>query len=117
MESPPFPALTPKGRKRMIKKAGFATAGVLLVIAAIVDVISVTVSGEWQWPTHGSSDCNFDRAGVGFAVDWGDPNQAGNHVTTLPAPVGSVDVGAAATNTYNPADNEVHSTPNEPGTN
>src|SRR5437667_6948846 len=60
---------------------------------------TVTAAGQWQWPTHGS-DCNTDRAGAGFAVDWNDPNQAGNHVTTLPAPVGSVDVGAAAANAY-----------------
>lgn len=87
-----------------------------------VDVRRVTVSGQWTWPTYPAEDCNFYtqgagyKAGVGYAVDWGDPDQAGNNVTTLPLPVGSIDVGAAAASPRNPADNEVHPTPNEPGT-
>ena len=73
-----------------------------------VQAVRVSVSGGWQWPTH-HSDCNTDRTGAGYAVDWGDPNQSGNHVTTLNG-VGSIDVGAASGNAYNPFDNEVHPT-------
>src|SRR5205085_4722023 len=48
-------------------------------------------------------------------IDWNDPNQAGNHVTTLQN-IGSIDVGAASGNGFNPADNEVHPTrPEEAG--
>ena len=43
---------------------------------------TVTVHGAWQWPTH-KSDCTQDKRAVGFAVDWADPNQPGNVVTTL----------------------------------
>ena len=73
-----------------------------------VDVVRVSLSGTWQWPSH-SSDCNTDRNGVGYAVDWEDPNQPGNHVDTL-VDAGSIDVGGAAANNYNSADNEVHPT-------
>src|SRR4051812_30352263 len=55
-----------------------------------VQVVRVSVSGGWQWPTH-HSDCNTDRTGAGYAIDWGDPNQPGNHVTTLQS-IGSIDV-------------------------
>ncbi|HUP82590.1 MAG TPA: SpaA isopeptide-forming pilin-related protein, partial [Candidatus Limnocylindria bacterium] len=79
-----------------------------------VQVARVSVSGGWQWPTH-HSDCNTNRTGAGYAIDWGDPNQSGNHVTTLDS-IGSIDVGAASANAYNPADNEVHPTrPEEAG--
>src|ERR1043165_7979980 len=43
---------------------------------------TVTVHGAWAWSTH-KSDCNQDKRAVGFAVDWADPNQPGNIVTTL----------------------------------
>ena len=81
------------------------------------------VSGGWLWSTH-HSDCNFNRAGVGFAVDWNDPTQPGNHVTfldlngdgiitkTLNGP-DDISVGAAAANERNPADNVVHPTPGQ----
>jgi hypothetical protein len=72
-----------------------------------VEVVRVSVSGGWQWPTH-KSDCNTNRTGVGYAVDWNDPNAGGNHVTTLEG-IGSIDVGSTG-NAYNPADNEVHPT-------
>jgi hypothetical protein len=72
-----------------------------------VEVVRVSVSGGWQWPTH-KSDCNTNRTGAGYAIDWNDPNAAGNHVTTL-GTAGSIDVGSAG-NAYNPADNEVHPT-------
>src|SRR3954447_4806704 len=61
---------------------------------------TVTISGSWAWTTH-HSNCNTDRAGVGIAVDWNDPNAAGNHVTTLNGV--SIDVGT-------PTDNNVYNT-------
>lgn len=64
----------------------------------------MTVSGDWRWTTH-HSDCNLDRFAVGWAIDWNDPNQAGNLIGT--ANNVSVDVGAASANTLNPADNAV----------
>lgn len=73
-----------------------------------VEVVRVSLSGSWEWPSH-NSDCNTDRNGVGYAVDWEDPNQPGNHVETL-VDAGSIDVGAAAANDYNGTDNEVHPT-------
>ena len=73
-----------------------------------VDVVRISLSGTWQWPTH-STDCNTDRNGVGYAVDWDDANQPGNHVATL-LDAGSIDVGAATANDYNGADNIVHPT-------
>jgi hypothetical protein len=59
---------------------------------------TVTVRGTWAWTTH-HSDCNTNRAGVGVAIDWNDPTQLGNPVTTLngdPIAVGT------------PTDNVVH---------
>ena len=67
---------------------------------------TVTISGTWAWTTH-HSDCNQDRAGVGIAIDWNDPNAAGNHVTTLNGT--SIDVGT-------PSDNNVHTTSGGTGT-
>ena len=61
---------------------------------------TVTISGTWAWTTH-HSDCTKDRAGVGIAIDWNDPNAPGNHVTTLNGV--SIDVGT-------PSDNAVHTT-------
>ena len=66
---------------------------------------TVTLQGEWDWTTH-KTDCNNDKRAVGYAVDWNDPQQAGNHVTTLNGT--DVSVGAASANSYNPADNAVH---------
>ena len=59
---------------------------------------TVTISGTWAWTTH-HSDCNTDRAGVGIAIDWNDPAQPGNVVTTLNGTL--IDVGT-------PSDNAVH---------
>ncbi|MBJ7347568.1 MAG: hypothetical protein JHC87_03230 [Thermoleophilaceae bacterium] len=70
---------------------------------------TVTVQGGWAWTTR-ATDCNNDKRAVGYAVDWNDPDQAGNLVTTLPGPV-PVDVGVAADNSYNLFDNLVHATP------
>ncbi len=63
---------------------------------------TLSVSGRWQWPTHGS-DCNNDRSGAGFAVDWNDPTDPGNLVQGK-KPLPDIFVGTAA-------DNTVHSTP------
>src|SRR5690349_11844960 len=69
---------------------------------------TVTVTGGWVWTTH-STDCNTDRAGVGFAVDWHDPDDPGYHVTTLDG--ASIDVGSSLTVNGNTVDNVVHPTP------
>ncbi|MDL2336095.1 MAG: hypothetical protein QFC55_08705, partial [Chloroflexota bacterium] len=96
-----------------IPQAAQVTTGEPFIVSG-VPVVRVSVSGGWQWPTH-RSDCNTNRTGAGYAIDWGDPNQAGNHVTTLQS-IGSIDVGAANANAYNGADNEVHPTrPEEAG--
>jgi hypothetical protein len=58
----------------------------------------LTVQGDWAWTTH-HKDCNKDRWGAGWAVDWNDPSAPGNHVTTLNGQ--SIDVGT-------PDDNAVH---------
>jgi uncharacterized repeat protein (TIGR01451 family) len=79
------------------------------VLSSDASGIVVEVHGTWAWPTHGS-DCNKNRAGVGVAIDWGDPT--GNHVTDLNGD--SIDVGVAGGGaaTRNPIDNLVH--PAEP---
>ena len=43
---------------------------------------TVTIAGRWAWPTH-QSDCNIDRFGVGWAVDWHDPAAPGHFLATL----------------------------------
>src|SRR5690242_13662689 len=58
------------------------------IVAQDATSVTVEISGTWSWTTH-HSNCNTDRAGAGFAVDWGDNN--GNHVTTLGND--SIDVG------------------------
>ena len=68
---------------------------------------TLTIQGQWQWPTH-KSDCSQDKRAVGFAVDWNDATQPGNVVTTLNGQ--TIDVGAAAPNAFNAADNLVHHT-------
>src|SRR3954453_830673 len=73
---------------------------------ASVNGNTVTISGSWTWTTH-RSNCNTDRAGVGIAIDWNDPNAAGNHVTTLNGV--SIDVGT-------PTDNNVYNTSGGTGT-
>src|ERR1044072_3410390 len=40
---------------------------------------TLTVQGQWQWPTH-KSDCSTNRGGVGDALAWNDPSQPGNPV-------------------------------------
>jgi len=62
---------------------------------------TVTVQGQWQWTTH-RSNCNNDKRAVGYAVDWNDPTQPGNVVTTLNGQ--TIAVGT-------PTDNLVHATP------
>jgi uncharacterized repeat protein (TIGR01451 family) len=69
---------------------------------------TVTVRGGWAWTTH-KSNCSQDKRAVGFAVDWNDPAQPGNVVTTLNGQ--TIDVGVATASNYNGADNLVHHTP------
>ena len=102
----------------------------------VAGTTKITVAGGWDWSTH-NADCNLNRAGVGFAVDWGevgdanegqtaDPNaDIGNHVTRIPGPDGKaakypgppdaddqdVDVGSTGSNGLNAVDNVVHPTP------
>jgi len=104
----------PSKLSRRLLRSGLLAAVVTLAVPALAaadapDITSatgtvsgntVTISGTWAWTTH-HSDCNTDRAGVGIAIDWGDPGQPGNHVTTLNGV--SIDVGT-------PSDNQVHTT-------
>ena len=73
--------------------------------SVVVDPVSgnstLTLSGAWAWTTH-ERDCNEDRFGVGWAVDWNDPGQAGNNLNNTGVFVGSAAAG------LNPADNSVH---------
>lgn len=71
---------------------------------------TVTVSGQWAWPTR-RSDCNLDKRAVGYAMNWNDPGQPGNLVTTLNHV--AIAVGAQSATAYNPADNLVW--PTQPG--
>jgi hypothetical protein len=68
---------------------------------------TLTVQGQWTWPSR-TTDCNLNRAGAGFAVDWNDPAQPGNELTTLNGV--TLTVGALASSALNPADNLVHGT-------
>jgi hypothetical protein len=72
------------------------------------DTTTVTIKGGWVWTTH-NKDCNLDRAGVGFSVDWNDPDDPGFHVTTLNGD--SIDVGSTLAVNGNSVDNVVHPTP------
>jgi hypothetical protein len=72
------------------------------------DTTTVTVTGGWVWTTH-HSDCNTDRAGAGFAVDWNDPDDPGFVVTTLNGV--TIDVGSSVAVNGNAVDNVVHPTP------
>ena len=66
--------------------------------------ITLTVHGGWAWPTH-NGDCTTQKT-VGWAVDWNDQSQPGGLVGTVNGV--TVDVGAAAANTYNPKDLATH---------
>jgi uncharacterized repeat protein (TIGR01451 family) len=35
---------------------------------------TLTISGDWLWPSHQTGDCNTDRYAIGWAVDWQDPD-------------------------------------------
>jgi hypothetical protein len=76
---------------------------------AAAGTTTVTVTGGWVWTTHGK-DCNTDRAGVGFAVDWNDPLDPGFPVATLPDGR-PVDVGSSLAVNGNSVDDVVHPTP------
>ena len=89
-----------------IKAAADAPDPTLPFSASVaVDPISgnrtLTLSGAWAWTTH-STDCNNDRFGVGWAVDWNDPAQPGNNLNNTGIFVGSTGTG------LNPPDNSVH---------
>ena len=102
--------MTPKSPQRLLTGALLAvliSLGTPAVAAAdLADLTSVsvsvtgntvTVSGTWSWTR--ANDCNGPFSGVGFAVEWSDPNEPGNHVATINGD--SVDVGT-------PNDNAVH---------
>jgi hypothetical protein len=72
------------------------------------DTTTVTIKGGWVWTTH-NKDCNLDRAGAGFSVDWNDPDDPGFHITTLNGD--SIDVGSSLAVNGNTVDNVVHPTP------
>lgn len=70
---------------------------------------TVTMSGQWQWTTH-HSDCNLDKYGVGWAIDWHDlsmwPNsQPGNTITGQDAQHNTITAHVGT-----PTDNNVHYT-------
>jgi hypothetical protein len=72
---------------------------------------TLTLTGSWAWTTR-DSNCNLDKRAVGFAVDWNDSTQPGNPITAKIDHVNvTIDVGALAANSRNPADNAVHPTP------
>ncbi len=66
---------------------------------------TLTLNGQWAFPAQ-TGDCNNAGRAAGYAIDWNDPSQPGNAVGST-----SIDAGAAAANSYNPADNAVHPTP------
>ena len=59
---------------------------------------TVTIKGGWAWPTHGK-DCNTDRAGAGYAIDWNDPNDPGFPIDNTGFSVGSQNPRGFSTNT------------------
>ena len=59
---------------------------------------TLTVKGGWAWPTH-KTDCNTDRAGAGYAIDWNDPNDAGYAIANTGVSVGSQNPHGFAANT------------------
>ena len=68
--------------------------------------ITVTASGEWRWERSSGNDCNLERYGTGWAIDWNDPEQVGNDVAKINGEM--IDVGVKTANALNPADNAVH---------
>jgi hypothetical protein len=72
---------------------------------------TLTISGTWAFPDQ-AGDCYRAKRAAGYAIDWNDTSQPGNHVGTIGAV--SVDVGAEAGNSNNPLDNDVHPTPVNP---
>ena len=59
---------------------------------------TLTVKGGWAWATH-NSDCNTDRAGAGYAMDWNDAHDAGYAVGNTGVSVGSQNPSGFAANT------------------
>ena len=59
---------------------------------------TLSVAGGWAWPTHGT-DCNTDRAGAGYAIDWYDANDAGYAIGNTGISVGSQNPNSFSGNT------------------
>ena len=78
--------------------------------------LTLTVQGQWQWTTH-KSNCNQDRSGVGYAIDWNDQSDPGNAVgkNGLTALVGTTNPNGLGSNTHD--GNLVHAAMpgNDPG--
>jgi hypothetical protein len=71
----------------------------------------VSLNGGWYWGTHGTNDCNTDRAGIGYSADWFDPNDAGFSLGASATVFGAstpIFVGSLGTGSRNPVDNVVH---------
>src|SRR4051812_3470130 len=85
----------------------WADAPDITSVSAAVSGKTVMVSGTWAWPTHPKNCTNRPLVGMGVGVDWEDPNELGNHVTSLGG--SSIDIGT-------PTDNTVHGTHGESGT-
>ena len=62
---------------------------------------TVSASGTWQWPTH-TTDCNVARYAAGWAMAWGDPNDAGYLLA------GTSGASAVYVGSRNSTDNAVH---------
>ena len=90
-----IPALASADAPDVTSARGFATPD-----SPSVGDVTVRVEGTWAWNTH-NSDCNGNRSGIGVAIDWNDPTQAGNFVDNIPP---SVEVGTPTDNVAHPAE-------------
>jgi hypothetical protein len=45
------------------------------VVSQTATTVTISVQGEWNWLSH-NADCNYDRAGAGAGIVWGDRNGA-----------------------------------------
>jgi hypothetical protein len=73
--------------------------------------VRLSLTGKWQWTTH-TSDCNANRAGVGYAVAWTDATEPGYFVANDPNTGQPVNVGDSKVGGRNTIDQVVHPTPN-----
>ncbi len=51
-----------------------AKAMVVTLVAQPDGSNTLTISGDWLWPSHQTGDCNEDRYAIGWAADWNDPD-------------------------------------------